>query len=507
MPISTASLRALPPKQALVLAMAEKARRLRIHAAREESGRIATSQPETAQFADVPSLVLDRSHPLSDLYYKKARNKVYWGGRGSAKSWAIAEALVRLAAALPLRILCTREFQVSIADSSHKLLKDTISRLKLDSWFTITDRSIKSRVGAEFIFKGLHNNEQGIRSVEGIDICWVEEAQSVTALSWQSLTPTMRKAGSEMWVSFNLIDENDATYKRFVAAPPADRNSTVCVPARSNSIVHKLNYYNNPYFPDELREEMENDRELDYELYEHIWEGMPRRRSNAIVLNGKYRVEEFDDDLWKQADTLLFGADFGFATDPSTLSRMFILPASVRKAGEKGNDLYISHEAYGYHIEFEDYPEFYSGKVGPDAEKRGYAGVPDAENWPIKADAAAPATISAIRRRGFAISAAEKWQGSVEDGIRYLRSFNQIVIHPRCVKHAAEAFLWRYKVDPKRVDDHGQPLVLPVLVDAHNHTWDGVRYGLDGRITRTGAGGVWARLGERPQGSAVATLG
>lgn len=464
--------------------MAERARRVRIRAAREESGRIATSQPETAKFADVPSLVLDRSHPLSDLYYKKARNKVYWGGRGSAKSWAIAEALIRLAAALPLRILCTREFQVSIADSSHKLLKDTIARLKLQSWFDITDRSIKSRVGAEFIFKGLHNNEQGIRSVEGIDICWVEEAQSVTALSWQSLTPTMRKAGSEMWVSFNLIDENDATYKRFVAAPPVDRNSTVCVPARSNSIVHKLNYYNNPYFPDELREEMENDRDLDYELYEHIWEGMPRRRSNAIVLNGKYRVEEFADDLWKQADTLLFGADFGFATDPSTLSRMFILPASVRRPGEKGIDLYISHEAYGYHVEFDEYEAFY-GKV------------PDSRDWPIRADAAAPATISAIRRRGFSIAAAEKWQGSVEDGIRYLRSFNQIVIHPRCVKHAAEAFLWRYKVDPKRVDEDGQPLVLPVLVDAHNHTWDGVRYGLDGYIQRSGSGGVWAKLGER----------
>lgn len=400
----------------------------------------------------------------------------------------MAEALIRLAAAQPLRILCTREFQVSIKDSSHKLLKDTIVRLGFSAWFDVTDKSIRSKSGAEFFFKGLHLNDQGIRSVEGVDIVWVEEAQTVTALSWQSLTPTMRKPGSEVWVTFNLIDENDATYRRFVESAPADASQTVCVPKRPNSIVHKVNYDRNPFFADtELVEEMETDRATDYELYEHIWLGMPRKRSNAIVLNGKYQVYEFDDDLYKEADRLLYGADFGYSTDPSTLSRMFMLPASVRQPGEKGTDLYISHEAYGHHIEFDGYEEFYDK-------------VPDSRAWPIKADAAAPATISAIARRGFAISAAEKWQGSVEDGIRYLRSFNQILIHPRCVKHAAEAFLWRWKVDPKQVDQHGQPQVLPVLVDAHNHTWDGVRYGHDGYIQRSGNLGVWAKLGEQPTG-------
>jgi len=424
---------------------------------------------------------------LSDLYYKKARNKVYWGGRGSAKSWAFAEALIRLASALPLRILCTREFQISIRDSSHKLLKDTITRLGMDSWFIVTEASIKSRVGAEFIFKGLHGAENGIRSMEGIDIVWVEEAQTVTANSWQSLTPTMRKEGSEVWVSFNLIDENDATYQRFVKAPPINDSTTLCEAKRPNSIVHKVNYDRNPFFTTVLREEMEADKLADYHLYEHIWLGMPKRISAAIVLNKKYVVMDFADDLWKQADRLLFGGDFGFSTDPSTLSRMFMLPAAVRSPGAPGTDLYISHEAYGHHVETDEYDQFYGD-------------VPEAKDWPIKADAARPETISAIKRKGYAISAADKWDGSVKDGILTLRSFNQIVIHTRCVHHAREAFLWRYKVDPKLVDEHGQPQVLPILVQKHDHCWDGVRYGLDGYIQRRGALGVWDRLGKNPPG-------
>jgi len=467
------------------LLLAEKVRR--------QKTRVALT-PDPSEYVEArpvltegQSLVLDRAHPLSDLYYKKARNKVYWGGRGSAKSWGIAEALIRLAAALPVRVLCTREFQISIKDSSHRLLKDTISRLGLDSWFVCTDQSIKSKAtGAEFIFKGLHNNENGIRSVEGVDIVWVEEAQTVTALSWQSLTPTMRKPGSEVWVSFNLIDENDATYKRFVKSPPK-AGETLCEPARHDSIVHKINYDSNPFFGDPLLSEMLDDKALDYELYEHIWLGMPRKRSKAIVLNGKYREYEFEDDLWKSAPRLLYGADFGFAEDPSTLSRMFVLPASVREPGARGDDLYISHEAYGTGIEYDDYEQFYGS-------------VPDSKSWPIRADNARPETISAIRRRGFSIKGAEKWPGSVEDGITYLRSFNQILIHPRCKHHLREAFLWRYKVDPKIVDEHGQPQVLPVLVDKHNHTWDGVRYGHDGLIQRGGAIGMWGRLGQEMPG-------
>lgn len=411
-------------------------------------------------------MVLNKDHVLSDLYYKKARYKVYWGGRGSAKSWAIAEALVRKAAAAPLRILCTREFQSSIKDSSHKLLKDTITRLGLDPWFTVTADTIRSRVGAEFIFKGLRGNEQGIKSTEGIDIVWVEEAQTVTAGSWRTLTPTIRKAGSEIWVSYNLIDEGDATHQRFVLNP------------RTNSIVHKINYDSNPYFGGELRAEMEDDKANDFHLYEHIWLGMPLRISNSVILSGKYVVEAFDDELWRKADRLLYGADFGFAQDPSTLLRMFVLSNPERSK----STLYISHEAYGVGVELDEMPQLYDT-------------VPGSRDWPIKADCSRPETISHLRGKGFNISGADKWPGSVKDGIAHLRGFDKIVIHTRCTKTAEEARLYRYKVDRVQVDEHGQPLVLPIVVDKHNHCWDGCRYGLDGYIQRSGALGVWNRLG------------
>lgn len=438
---------------------------------------------------DIPvgtSLVLDRNHVFSDLYYKKSRYKVYWGGRGSGKSWAIAEALIRLAAAVPLQVLCLREYQNSIRDSSHKVLKRTIERLGLESWFTVTATSITSRVGSEFTFKGCFGNVDNIKSTEGVDICWLEEAHAISEASWRVIIPTIRKSGSEIWVSFNMDSEQDATYRRLVEA------------RRDNVIVHKVNYDSNPYFSDELREEMEFDREYDYELYEHVWLGMPKKVSNAIVLNKKYVVREFSDDLWKRLDgdgnggprgpaTLRYGMDFGYSQDPAALTRSFVLESQPEGAQHPELRLYISHEAYGTGVELDELPEFMDS-------------VPGSRDWPIGADASAPATISHLKNKGFRIYGAEKWQGSVEDGIRYLRGFKEIVIHPRCANTAKEAYLWRYKTDPKRVDEHGQPLVLPVLVDAHNHAWDATRYGHDGEITKGGSQGVWERLGKQHQG-------
>lgn len=472
------SLRSLPPKQALVLALAEKARRQKLAAQRDAAlssiQTDPTKPPEITHGAT--SLILDKGTVYSDLYYKKARYKVYWGGRGAAKSWAFAEALIRLTAALPLKILCVREFQNSIKDSSHKILKDTIERLGLLSWFIITENEIRSKTGASFIFKGLHNNTNGIRSTEGIDICWAEEAHSISEASWRVLIPTIRKSGSEIWISFNMDDENDATYQRFI------------VKERTDSIVHKVNYDSNPFISKELLQEMEDDKRTDYQLYEHIWLGMPRKISNAIIMGGKYRVAEFDDELWRLALRPRLGADFGFAQDPSTLIRTFILERGVSPNPDTGivdgkRRLYISHEAYGIKVELNEMAAFYDQ-------------IPGAREWPIKADSARPETISMLKTEGFPISAAEKWDGSVKDGIAHLRGYDEIIIHTRCPKTAAEAFLWRYKVDPKVVDAQGQPLVLPVVIDKHNHCWDAIRYSLDGEIQKSGSLSQWAKLGE-----------
>lgn len=467
----TKSLHALPPKQVLALALMEKARRTKKKEEHQSALAVSSAYQSDALTPPVikdgaTSLVLDPNHALYDLLHKKADFKVLWGGRASTKSWGVAEALIRIASASPVMVLCTREFQVSMKDSSHKLLKNTIYRLGLSAWFTITADSIKSRSGAEFIFKGLHNNEQGIRSTEGVDICWVEEAQSVSEASWRSLLPTIRKDGAEVWITFNLMDENDATYVRFVTN------------AEPGWAVHKLTYLDNPYLSERSRRDMEKDKARDYHMYEHVWLGMPLKISDAIIFNNKYRVEAFPDDKWKEADRIFLGMDFGFSQDPAALIRYF----PIEKDYDGKRRLYVEYEAYGAGVELDELPEFMDA-------------VPGSRDWPIHADGSRPETISHLRRRGFNISAAEKWEGCIKDGITHLRGFDEIVIHPRCTAMAKEARLYRYKVDPKQIDDNGNAKVLPIIIDANNHAWDAVRYGFDGYIQRSGAVGVWERLG------------
>lgn len=476
-------LSSIPPEQAVQILAAEMQRRNLVHQKtqalverrRLRDDVVYSPEPEQppahVELSTENSLLYKADHPFYCLLHKKARYKVFWGGRGSGKSWAVAEALVRLADERRVRVLCTREYQVSIKDSSHKILKDMIYRLGLQERFKITKEGIVHKItGAEFMFKGLHNNEQGIRSTEGIDICWVEEAQSVGAGSWRSLTPTVFRrqdehgnSTSEIWVTYNLINEEDATHHRFVVTDRSDND---------DYFVYKVNYDLNPYFPSGLRAEMEDDKKLDYHLYEHIWLGLPLKMSNAIVYSGKYRVQEFDSELWRQAERVFMGMDFGFAQDPNALLRFFIVE----------NKLYVEYEAYATGVDLEDLPDLMDT-------------VPGSREWPIKADCARPETISYLRRKGFNISAAEKWDGCVKDGITHIRKFDEIIIHPRCKGIAHEAPLYRYKVDPHAVDERGQPLVLPIVVDKFNHAWDGIRYGLDGHIQRCGEIGMWERLG------------
>jgi phage terminase large subunit len=252
------------------LLLAEQAKRSREKRARRPRVRLDPSDFQDERPPEAPRRHVPRPQhgpPVRDLYYKKARYKVYWGGRGSAKSWAIAEALIRLTASMPLRVLCLREFQNSIKESSHKILSDTITRLGMQAWFDITDTSIKSRVGGGVHVQGLLQQAELLRSTEGVDICWLEEAHTISEASWRVIIPTIRKDGSEIWVSFNMDDEMDATYRRLVAN------------RRPDAIVHKVNYDQNPYFPETLRAEMEYDKATDYHLYEHIWLGMPRKVS------------------------------------------------------------------------------------------------------------------------------------------------------------------------------------------------------------------------------------
>lgn len=370
--------------------------------------------------------------------FTPSRYKVFYGGRGGAKSWAFARVLLLMAIKSKIRVLCAREFQVSIADSVHRLLCDQIRELGFEKAFAITKTQITSFLGSEFIFKGLHHNAQEIKSLEGVDICWVEEAQSVSRDSWDLLIPTIRKENSEIWISFNPGLPDDETWKRFALNPPQD------------AVVVKVGWEDNPWFPDTLRQEMECCRNKDPEAYAFIWGGEPRTISDAQVFKGRYEVAPFEtpDDA-----RFFHGADWGFAKDPTALVRMFI----------KDDILHIDAEAYGVGVELDELPQLFDS-------------IPTSRKWPIKADSARPETISYMARKGFRISAAQKWAGSVEDGIALLKGFRMIRIHPGC-RHTADEFrLYSYKVDRTNGD------ILPVIVDAHNHTIDAARYALDGYV-------------------------
>jgi phage terminase large subunit len=193
--------------------------------------------------------------------FKPARYKIAYGGRGSAKSWGIARALLLLGASKPLRIPCCREIQKSIADSVHKLLSDQIANLGLGSFYAVKDAEIVGRNGTEFTFHGLRHNIDNIKSLEGADICWVEEAQTVSKSSWAKLIPTIRKDGSEIWVSFNPELEEDETYQRFVVKPP------------TGAVVHKLTWRDNPWFPQVLKQEKDDLKFRDEAAYQNVYEG------------------------------------------------------------------------------------------------------------------------------------------------------------------------------------------------------------------------------------------
>lgn len=203
--------------------------------------------------------------------FKPARTKVLWGGRGSTKSHTIAMALLIDGMREPHRILCARELQSSIADSVHKLLSDKITQYGLDSFYEVQKASIIGKNGTEFFFAGLRHNINSIKSFEGCTRVWVEEAQNVSKNSWDVLIPTIRKEGSEIWISFNPELEEDETYKRFVLNPPAD------------SIVIKMNYTDNPWFPNVLRHEMEHLKNTDREAYLNVWEGQCRQSVSGAV--------------------------------------------------------------------------------------------------------------------------------------------------------------------------------------------------------------------------------
>jgi phage terminase large subunit len=413
-------------------------------------------------------ITLTHQYPTwaKDFHYP-SRYKGAWGGRGSTKSWTAARILVEIAARFPIRWLCTREIQKSIKESVHKLLCDMIEELGYSDVFQITDRVIRGASGSEFIFEGLWLNVNNIKSLEGLDGAWVEEAEKVSANSWKVLIPTIRResraladwyraighrgigetVGSEIWVTFNPDEEEDPTSQMFIIKPVPD------------AIIRKVNYTENPWFKGSvLEKEMLYMKKVDPDTHAHVWLGEFRRNKAAQIFAGKYELRDFKPE--KNWTALPYGLDFGFASDPLSFHKYWSGPD-----GPDQNTLYVEKEAWGHGVELND--------IAPLIRRE----CPEIGKRLIIADNSRPETISHLVGLGLNVIGCEKWPGCVEDGVAYLRSLAKIVIHKTNCPHAAEnARYYSYKVDKVT------GLVLNKIVDAHNHFWDDCRYALQGAI-------------------------
>lgn len=364
-----------------------------------------------------------------------------YGGRGSAKSWTVADFLLMKGMEQEERYLCVREIQKSIKDSVHKLLSDRIEYHKLTRIYTVKDNSIINKKGTEFMFEGLYRNINNIKSKEGITKCWVEEAQNLSRASLQVLIPTIREPKSQIIFTYNPTNENDPVHVDYTLSNRPDVLRIEC------------NYMDNPFFPEVLKSEMEWDRANDIDKYLHIWEGKCLKHSEAQVFYKKWIVDDFEVPA---GIFFYFGSDFGYGIDPSTLNRCFVLD----------NKLYIDYEFHGIKTDIDRLPEE-------------YAKIPESNKYPITGDSSRPDTIAYIRARGFPlIKSSIKGKGSVEDGIAFMRSFDKIIIHPRC-KHTIDEFrLYSYVIDQKT----GQ--ISNKLEDKNNHHIDNIRYAIEDLMKR-----------------------
>ena len=336
-----------------------------------------------------------------------SRYKGAWGGRGSGKSHMFAELMIEAHIMdQKRRSVCVREIQKSLNQSVKRLLETKIEAMNAGAYFEVQDAVIKSRKGnGAIIFQGMQNHTaDSIKSLEGYDCAWVEEAQSLSQTSLDLLRPTIRKPESELWFTWNPRLHSD----------PVDHLLRGPTPPKDAQVL-KVNFTDNPWFPEVLRDEMEYDKRRDPDKYQHVWMGGYLTNSNTRVFKN-WRVEDFEAP--KDAIHRL-GADWGFSIDPTTLVRCHII----------GRTLYIDYEAYMVGCEIVNTPELFMT-------------VPEAEKWPIVADSARPETISHMKRNGFPkIMTAVKGPRSVEEGIEFLKNYD-IVVHPRCIHNIDELTLY-----------------------------------------------------------------
>lgn len=387
-----------------------------------------------------PKLIPIFSPPRGSVRYR-----VSFGGRGGAKSFSFALMAAVWGYKEPLRILCVREFMSSIKDSFFAELKNAINSTPwLSAQYDIGVDYIKGKNGTLFIFKGIRNNSSSIKSLSQIDLCIAEEAEQIGEASWLDLEPTIRAPKSEIWVIYNPKRENSPVDKRFRKYPPKD------------ALIAEIQYYDNPWFPEVLDRQRLRDRDvMDPSTYRFVWEGDYLRNDEASIFCNKWHIAEFEPaEDW---DGPYFGLDFGFSQDPIAATKTWI----------HDEKLYIEYECGKVGLELDDTADFLKKHI------------PGIEKHVIRADCARPESISYLKRKGLPrIIGCEKGKGSIEDGIAFMKSHREIIVHPRCKETQNEMALYSYKVDRLTGD------IMPSIVDAYNHFCDSLRYSLEPAMKR-----------------------
>ena len=364
------------------------------------------------------------------------REAAVYGGRFSLKSHTVARILLIRARQKKTRVACFREFQNSITESSHQLLKDLIELYELTD-FVVTDKAIVNTVnGSDFLFKGLRLNEQSVKSIEGIDIAWVEEAQTVTDKSIEVLTPTVRKEGSQIIYTYNRLLEEDPVHKRLV------------IDGRPNTLVLNINYetaIKYGWMPDVILNEMESDKKNRPKLYKAKWLGEPSAKEGKIYSNWKQI-----DELPHEARLVSIGVDFGFTNDPTVAVGIY-----------KHNEGYIMDEIVSQ--------KGMLTKTIADSIKSYLLNM--GEQALTIADGAEPRTIEEIRQYGVNIMRSDKRSGSVTYGIEFVKA-QKISVTQRSynVLKSYNNYLWKENREGKNVN-----------VPHHDYSdaMDAIRYGFD----------------------------
>lgn len=379
------------------------------------------------------------------------------GGRGGAKSHFFGELMILEHIRNPNKqSVCIREIQKSINLSVKKLLEDKIKKLNVSHMFKVTDKYIKSINGdGMIVFMGMQDHTaDSIKSLEGFDCAWVEEAQSLSKRSIDLLLPTIvRTAGAELWFSWNPLLPTDAVDMLFESGK------------NDPDFIHRhVNYTDNPHPIPELIKLAEHCRIHDPDNYANIWLGAHASRTDDQIFGGKWRVDTLDlDHTW---DGPYHGMDFGFVNDPTTAIKVWI--------HKEKNILYIEHEAYKRKLTLFDTAEFVCKMI------------PEIEEYEIRADSSEPRDINYLEDKKPGndyylpkITGATKGPGSIKGGVKHILSYSEIVIHSRCKKTIREFINYKFKTD--RLS--GQ--ITSEIIDDWNHIIDAIRYALEPMMSET----------------------